>query len=51
MQAPRRFPQVFQQVDHIDDDVNRYVAAFGFAADEVKLVAGTVDQHHPGPCV
>lgn len=49
--GPSPLPQLFEHVDHIDDDVNAYVAAGGFGTDEVELMAGAADQHHPGPSV
>jgi hypothetical protein len=46
-----RRPQVFKDVDDVDDDVNDHAAAGGLGADQVQLVLGPVDQDDPGPQV
>jgi hypothetical protein len=51
MEAPGGFPEVFQDVDEVDQDVDRHPAAGGFGTDQLKLVAGAVDQHDPGAAV
>src|SRR6266536_3275497 len=39
---------MFQDVGEVDEDVDPHAAAGRFSAGQVQLVAGTVDQHHPG---
>jgi hypothetical protein len=38
-------------VDEVDQDVDGHAAAGRLGADQVQLVAGAVDQHHPGAAV
>src|SRR6266540_4234491 len=49
--APGGLPQVLQDVDEVDEDVDGHAAAGRFGADQVQLVAGAVDEHHPGAAV
>lgn len=51
VEAPRSTPQIFKNVDYVDDHVNGDVAAGGLGADETELVLGPVDQDDPGPQV
>src|SRR6266542_2533643 len=51
VEAPGGFPEVFQDVDEVDQDVDRHPAAGGFGLDQLELVAGAVDQHDPGATV
>ena len=48
VQAPGGPPQVLQDVDEVHQDVDAHAAAGRFGADLLELVAGAVDQHHPG---
>lgn len=51
MQAPCAGPELLDDMDEVDHDVDGDVPAGGFGADQVELVAGAVDQHHPGASV
>jgi hypothetical protein len=46
-----RFPQVFQDMDEVDDDVDADAAGVGFGPDAVDLVVVAVDQGDPGAVV
>ncbi|WP_425824792.1 hypothetical protein [Streptomyces fractus] len=51
VEAPARRPQIFEDVNDIDDDVHVDVAETGFGLDQVELMLGAVDQDHPVPAV
>ena len=51
VEAPPGAPYVLQNVDYVDNDVDRGAAAGGPGADEAELVLGPVDQDEPGPLV
>lgn len=42
-----RAPDVLGHVDEVEQDVHLEVAPAGFGLDQLELVAGPVDQHHP----
>jgi hypothetical protein len=48
VEAPGGLPEIFEDMNKVDQDVDRHAAAGGFGADELQLVAGAVDQHDPG---
>jgi hypothetical protein len=48
VEAPCGAPQIFKNVNYVDDDVDRGAPAGGLGADEVQLVLGAVDQVDPG---
>ena len=51
VKAPGSTPQVFENVNDVDDDVNFGIPAGGLGADQVQLVLGPVNQDDPGPQV
>ena len=51
VEAPPGAPYVLQNVDYVDNDVDRDAAAGGLGADQAELVLGPVDQDEPGPLV
>ena len=51
VKAPGRTPQIFENVNNVDNDVNFDAPAGGLGADQVQLVLGPVDQDDPGPQV
>src|SRR6266508_790745 len=48
VEAPGRLPAVLEDVDEVDQDVDRHLAACRLRAEQVELVAGAIDQHDPG---
>ncbi len=42
-------PQIFGDVDEVDQDVGPDVPAGGFCPDQVELMADSVDEDQPGP--
>ena len=51
VEAPRGSPQVFEDVDEVDDDGNVDVSLSGFGGDAVDLVVVAVDQRDPAALV
>jgi hypothetical protein len=49
VKAPGGTPQIFENVNNVDDDVNFGIPAGGLGADQVQLVLGPVNQDDPGP--
>ncbi|WP_157751997.1 hypothetical protein [Actinoplanes derwentensis] len=47
MQVVGGFPEVFQDVDEVEDQVDPHAAGVGFGVDPVDLVVVAVDQHDP----
>ncbi|WUI03952.1 hypothetical protein OHR68_19855 [Spirillospora sp. NBC_00431] len=47
MQVPGCCPDLLDDVNEVDDDVDGHLAAGGLGADEVELVLSVVDQHDP----
>jgi hypothetical protein len=47
VEAVRRAPDVLGHVDKVQQDVHLGFALVGFGLDQLELVAGAVDQHHP----
>src|SRR4029453_13194407 len=48
VETPGGLPQVLQDVDEVDQDLQDDAAACCFGLDQVELVAGGVDKHNPG---
>ena len=51
VEAPDRFPDVFDDVDEVDEDCHRHGAGGGLPGDPVDLVVVPVDERDPGSLV
>src|SRR5262249_21324259 len=51
MQAPGRTPEIFEDMDEVDDDRHRYLPGGGFGADPLDLVGVAIEQADPGTAV
>lgn len=47
VEAVGRCPDVLGHVHEVEQDVHVDVPPVGFGSDQLRLVAGAVDQHHP----
>lgn len=51
METPTGRPEVLEDVDDVDDDVNIDAVQAGFGLDQLELMLGAVDQDHPAAAV